>query len=343
MSNHPIETEGSLGFLQVDLKRTQVQQHKALALKTNVRFPFDIILFAHIPKTGGTAMRPALNALSQARGQQLQVCYNDLHCSAPVNDELTSIEGTTRFASHDPHPTSQIVFGHGLKAKFQHTWGLDNAHVAHIRVFREPVLLLLSAWHHQAREPAWQNFNMTIDEWIEQGKAEAFADFFLSYFVEMDVEDPWDQWMRADRPSSGIQASNMNQYWKDKVDAAIGSGDSLVLKHGDWSKGMGRLRTFLNLTNSEHNALFKASQRQRNVDPRKTKLSEYLVKESNYHRLRKSTELLSYMYDRLGFTDGKKKTAASLISFCRTCKRSMHLTLHLDHHGDVESYALRRH
>lgn len=164
----------------------------------------------------------------------------------------------------------------------------------------------------------------------------------MSYFLEIYVEGPWDTYNLLRGPSSGMQVSDTSQFWTDKVDAAVNSSNSLVLKFGDWSEDAGKIASLLKLTDPEHKAFLETLGHHYNSAPAHTQ--ELNVKSSNFQRLRKATELLFYLARRLAFHFEAFKRSEEVLSVLHAehsaNDNDLHLTLHLDDDEEVESYAL---
>jgi len=312
----------------------RVSRAKTRAIqRTNARlpFPFELVLFPHLPKVGGTSMRGALVELCRARGQKLQVCYNDLRCTDKMaNGNLTehnvSVLRTNHF-DYDAVMTwglnnvsfsdNQIVYGHGVRAGFERTWGLAQnfATHAHIAVLREPLPLLLSAWADQSRDHRFPNYNLTLDQWISRGKAEAFVDYYLSFFVDIEVPDPWDpQRPAAFEPSNGVPILASTPHWKELLTAAVEAPNSLMLLQDNWESSLDRLAKFLHLIPVERDLMLHALGKAENSSP----AVEVCLQKDNLARLIKAAEPLQFLYNKIRDMDHNRTIEVSALAHAAT-------------------------
>lgn len=302
------------------------RSHKARKTKSThaqIRFPFELVLFPHLPKVGGSTMRGALRDLCRARGQKLQFCYNDIRCTDENALAWEELALTANQSDHDPYYTpwglhnvsdaaNQIVYGHGVRAGFERAWGLDNSTTrARIAVLREPVSLLLSAWAHQNRQSSYPNYNLTLDQWISAGKAEAFVDYYASFFlVDFEAPDPWDpRNPAAFEVSSGSPILTNNPAWRHQLADALDAPNILVLLQDDWEWSMDQLAHFLHLVPTERDRMLSILQG--NVTNLAPGVDIHLRKD-NFARLTKAVEPLQFIYNRVRDLDsGKANTAAA--------------------------------
>merc|ERR1719326_1663968 len=120
--------------------------------------------------------------------------------------------------------------------------------------------MLVSAWAHQNRHWWMPNYNKSLDEWVQGGKAEAFVDYYSSFFIDFEAPDPWSSgeesafadiqgpWIK-DPGTSRIQASNIT--WKEQFTAAVNAGNNLVLLQEFPEQSLAELAKFLQLTPEE--------------------------------------------------------------------------------------------
>jgi len=144
------------------------------------RFPFQYVLFGHVPKTGGTSMREILQVLSGLRQQSVQVCYNSVACE---DLELSELPNITTFTREDS--TNQIVYGHGVQDDFATHWGLEGAHAARVIMIRDPVHLIASHYQHGVRYQTPGFHGVSFDDFVYGGMLEQVI-FYYTHFVFAD-------------------------------------------------------------------------------------------------------------------------------------------------------------
>jgi hypothetical protein len=296
---------GDTGFALLQHLQVRHDHQSTKEAMQRHRFPYEFVFFSHLPKVGGSSMRIALKELCRSREQKLQLCYNDLSCTSPINHYFFQAdEELVPFASPRVYPdirtwgTDQIVYGHGLRAGFERLWGLDKSErYAHVIVMREPANLLVSVWAHQTREPSLPNFGRSLNEWIERGKAEAFVDYYLSFFLDMDLkDDPWDPDVPAAfELSSGVSLLKDMPDWRDSLRNAVTNKNSIILFQDYWPSSLDRLAYFLQLSEEEKNSmLWKLNNGEKeNTTPGNP---EVLISKGNMARLMRAIEPLQFLY-----------------------------------------------
>lgn len=304
------ESSSRISFLQHAQRRHAAGDHLPSLPDAKQRFPFDLVLWSHLPKTGGTTMRHALAQLCTNRGQKLQVCYPDLNCTGHSGlafqygpkPEMPGEDGIIlwrqNLVEEKPNLGDQIVYGHGVQAGFEHAWVSGQA-LSHARVFvlREPTSWLISTWSHQNRHDWMPNYNMSLDTWIQQGKAEAFVDFYASFFIDIEVPNPWET-PSAFQPSSGIPVLASRPDWRQLLADAVQNPNSLMMFQDSWNISLDRLGEFLQLTSSEHDHLSSAVSITENKAPQRAPV-EVSLKKDNRDRLAKAIEPLQYLYNEV--------------------------------------------
>lgn len=293
-SSHALQ--GSLGI--------QAKLHQ----KNASRFPFDLVFFQHIPKSGGTAMRDAVQFLCESRGQALMVCYNNISCINTTTwygmrvAVAAPILGTVPWTPPNVNVENQVVYGHGLLAGFEEHWGLiPSSRNAWIRVVREPVPLLISLWSFTQRvlKPLdKRGHSISLDEWIYNGNAEACADGYMAYFVDLrSVTLEIGSDCHSDLPPTGKHPIIKRDDNISLLTAAVQSlqaPNSLSLLHGR-AASLDRLSAFLDLSQEERAGMSGILSAVKNGSPPE----ELRVQRHNLDRLVLAAEPLQFIFDEV--------------------------------------------
>lgn len=228
--------EGSV--LQNGLRLNSLASHREFqnsrfSLRHKNRFPFERVLFGHVPKTGGTSMRSILQGLCGLRQQSLQVCYNTVECDSPVILTLAKEPHTKTFERKDA--TNQIVYGHGVTADFGARWGLKGAQVARVMMLRDPLVWVASRYEHgvRASTPGFAGVS--------------FGNFVEGHMLETTIPE-YMQYLMVDSGSADMtNVSSFMHHWQ----GARESANILLLRTENYEVSVMRLARFLGLSQTE--------------------------------------------------------------------------------------------
>jgi len=263
----------TVGGLKLDSLAEAEAQTKDSSLLRSDRFPFQYVLFGHVPKTGGTSMRSILQTLSGSRHQSVQVCYNDVACSASVNGKLSTLPHITKFTRQDS--TNQIVYGHGVQEDFATHWGLDGSHAARVIMMRDPIHLIASRYHHGVRAKTPGFHGVSFDDFVHGDMCE---NVILNYvhFVLADFG-----------PADMAHLTSLINY----LQGVRNSTNVLFLRTENYKASVNRLARFLGASPSEEQQLplptLNAASKEYELE----------LKKSSFARLQTMCKPLQLVYD----------------------------------------------
>lgn len=241
-------------------------------------------------------MFDAVQILCQSRGQSLVICYNHMDCDNNGHQLNRSVNlglGTPIPWQSANTEENQIVYGHGLGAGFEKFWGLSSSpRHAWIRVLRDPVSTLISLWSFKQRV---KFTNLTLNEWVDSGNAEACIDMYFAYLVDLGGLDPSGcHWTNAKPNAKQIVKIQDASMLNAAADALVAS-NSLVLMHGMTEFNLHRLSTFLELSPEEVELMSDSLSSPTNSAPPQ----ELSLLKSNLERLESAAEPLQFVLDEV--------------------------------------------
>lgn len=262
--------------LKLDSLAEAEAHSKHTALRRSDRFPFQYVLFGHVPKTGGTSMREILQAFSGLRQQSVQVCYNTVACEDSVNGELSELPNITTFTRQDS--TNQIVYGHGVKDDFATHWGLDETHAARVMMIRDPIHLIASHYQHGVRDRTPGVYGLSFEDFVNGGNGgmleqmiHGYAHFVFAEFGPADM-------------------ANLTRFIHH-LQGVRNSTNMLFLRAENYKASVRRLAHFLGVSPSEEQQLPLPT---RNVAPQEYQIQ---LNKSSFARLQAMCRPLYLVYD----------------------------------------------